>query len=710
MLRALSAGVLTLVVSAVTWASQPVVYTLKDKRVAVAIDANGHLVSLKNSQTGHEYGGGQPLWRLYFDRQDGEKENEVVAIGNPPAIRQEQNRIELRYDTLKARDGTVRIKLVLTVRVEDGQVRFGSTVANGEPHTIVRELHYPLVGDCRLPEDHRLLTTQSGGQLYSSPNRQILAVGNSPPYMAPSQFYRQMDLKYPGRTSANCFAFVGPAQGLYFGSHDATFQDTWHGLRVYPDAAGQFNALEAGLYKYPNCLPGQSWSCDANVVAPYAGSWHQTSKFYRTWADTWWRQREVPLWVRKMKGWQRVIFRHQYGETFFRFADLNGRMRQAGESVGVETVLAFGWWRAGMDNGYPDSYWVTDPAQGGDQAWAEAVVNFRKQGGRLMLYFNGKLIDCESEFYRHGEGKAICYHDNTGAGYTEQYRFKGLGTFTGHYNARTFVVADTRREAWRKLLLQMADRAIQFGVDSVFYDQLGYGEAASNWDLGGEFPIPNTRLIVDKAETLKMIHDYLDAKGNPDFALGTEHFTDVTAQHVDYIHNITGATGPTDFTDWVRYTFPEVILSDREIRDDTDVPRRVNHALLKGLRNDIEIYRCRDLIDKTPNYQRHLAQVNRLRDKYCDLLLLGRYRDTEGFLDENPKVQARCFVNAKRLAVVVTQSSEPTATTRIRVPGYAFQESDSVGAVRLETAPGDGQTLRLNQHGLAVLIYQKEKE
>lgn len=697
-----------LVATAATGAAQPSVYALKDQRVEVAIDAQGNLVSLKNLQTGHDYAGGKPLWRLYFDRKDGEKENEVAAIGNPPEIRQVDNRIELRYGTLKARDGNVRVKLVLTVRLENGQVRFGSTVSNEEPHTIVRELHYPLVGNCHLPDDHRLLTTQSGGQLYAGPTKQILAAGNSPPYMAPSQFYRQMDLKYPGRTSANCFAFVGPAQGLYFGSHDLTFQDTWHGLRVYPDASGQFNALEAGLYKYPNCLPGQSWSCDANVVAPYAGTWHQTSKIYRAWADSWWRQREVPMWVRKMNGWQRVIFRHQYGETFFRFADLSGRMRQAGTSVGVPTVLAFGWWHVGMDNGYPDSYWVTDPAQGGDRAWAEAIAEYRKQGGRLMLYFNGKLIDRESEFYRHGEGKAVCYHDNTGADYTEQYRFKGLGTFTGYYNARTFVVADTRREEWRKLLLKMADRAIQFGVDSVFYDQLGYGEAASNWDLSGEFPIPNTRLIGDKAETLKMLHDYLDTKGNPDFALGTEHFTDVTAQHVDYIHNITGATGPTDFTEWVRYTFPEVILSDREIRDDTDVPRRVNHALLKGLRNDIEIYRCRDLIDKTPNYQRYLAQVNRLKDKYCDLLLLGRYRDTEGLLNDNPKVQARCFVTADRLAVVVTQSSEPTAATRIRVPGYSFQESDSVGEVKLETASGDGQTVRVGQHGLGVLVYGKD--
>ena len=48
------------------------------------------------------YAGGQPLWRLYFDRQDGEKENEVLALHNAPAIRQENDCIELSYGPLNA--------------------------------------------------------------------------------------------------------------------------------------------------------------------------------------------------------------------------------------------------------------------------------------------------------------------------------------------------------------------------------------------------------------------------------------------------------------------------------------------------------------------------------------------------------------------------------------------------------------------------------
>ena len=684
-------------------------YVLKNGDVEVALDAKGNLASLKNVHTGWNYAGGGPLWRLYFDRKDGEKEIQVSGSENLPAVTQKADRIELRYGSLKARGAELKMGLTLTVRLEGGLVRFGSEISNGEPHTIIRELQYPLVGDCRLEAGDRLLTTFAGGQIFADPVKRIAAVGNNPPYMAPSQFFRQMDLIYPGHTVANCFAFVGDKQGLYFGSHDPTFQDTWHGLRVYPDETGAFSRLEAGLYKYPNCVAGQTWACDANVVAPYSGDWHRTAKIYRAWADTWWHQREVPRWVRLMKGWQRVIFTHQYGERLFAYSDLDGRMRRAGESVGVNAVLAFAWWQSGMDNGYPDCYWKTDPSQGGDAGWAAAVKDFREHNGRLLLYFNGKLIDEESAFYRSGEGTKICYHDNFGAQYTEQYRFKGKGTFTGQYNARTFVVANTGSPVWRKKLLAMADRAIAFGADSVFYDQLGYCEPSTDWDTSGEFPIPNTRIMADKAGALKTIHAYLDSKGNPDFALGTECFTDVTAQQVDYIHNMTGATWPGSFTEWCRYAFPEVVLSDREIRDDTDIPRRVNHAMLKGLRSDIEIYRCRGLIDQAPTYQKHLAAVNRLKDKYADLLLLGRYTDTDGIENDSPRVEARGFANGDRLAVVTTQSAVKEASAHLRVPGYGFVESGTVGDVGVTAARGDAAAaVRAGRDGLAVLVFEKK--
>ena len=67
---------------------------------------------------------------------------------------------------------------------------------------------------------------------------------------------------------------------------------------------------------------------------------------------------------------------------------------------------------------------------------------------------------------------------------------------------------------------------------------------------------------------------------------------------------------------------------NRRIRDDNDIERRVNLTLLKGLRNDIEIYRCRGLIDETPVYQAYLARVNAVKERYSDLLLEGRFAAT----------------------------------------------------------------------------------
>ena len=680
-------------------------HVLRNNHIKVSIDANSNLSSLINLQTGHNYAFGKPIWRLYFDTHD-EKGNEVLAVNNTPEIRKEGNSIFIKYNSLTCKNRTVNIALLLTVILEEKLVRFNSQIINNEPHTIIRELQYPLVGNCRLPVDHKLLTTDLGGQIFPDPKKQIMTVGNNPPYMAPAQYFRQMDLKYPSHTVSNCFAFTGDTQGLYFGSHDTTFQDTWQGLRLYPDTNGGFNELEAGLYKYPNCLPGESWKCNANVIVPYSGDWHETSRIYRRWADTWWKHQEVPLWVQKMKGWQRIILRHQYGETFFSYLDMGNHIKDVGKSVGVKTVFPFGWWNSGMDNGYPDSYFVTDKKQGGDEGWKKAIADFKKDDGRVILYFNGKLIDTESDYYRNGNGKQVCYRTNAGNEYTESYLFKAFDTFTGYLNSRSFVVADTRNPEWQQKLLQMADRAIYLGADAVFYDQLGYCEPATNWDLTKEFPIPNTHVIADKAKVLKIIHDYVDTK-NIDFAVGTEVFCDVTAQYVDFVHNLTGATSPVSFTDWVRYTFPEVVLSDREIRDDTDIERRVNHSVLKGLRNDIEIYRCRDLIDKTPKYQQYLDKINKIRDKYSFLLLQGKYCDTDFFSVNTKYVQARSFVNGSQMAIVLTQSMKNVVSAQLSVPGYRYKESSGVGDIKVETGTDSKQNVNVGKDGLAVIIYEK---
>ena len=663
----------------------------------VDIDAAGRLQKL--SFGGRNYAGGAPLWRLYYNTPE-QKEIEISGATETPVVRTVADTVFLDYD----RVGGKAFALHLKIWTEGTLVRFGATVKNDEPHTIIRELQYPLIGHLQIPAGYKLLTTHTGGQIFENPVWKISNVDVRPLYMTPAQKFRQYDLQYPRNAASNCYAFVGEKDGLYFGSHDTSLQQTWHGLRTYPDegtighVTEDFKHLEAGFYRYPNALCGDSWSNDASVVVPYDGGWTATSRIYRRWADTWWQHAEVPKWVQDMTGWQRTIFKHQYGEYLRKYTDLPGRIAAAGESVGCNAVLAFGWWKEGMDNGYPN--YTVDDTQGGDEAWKQAIKDYKSNNNRLLLYYNGRLIDVESDFYKSGGGSRVANKDNTGREFTEHYKFTGEGTTLGYYDSRTFVIADMSKREWRDQLVAWADRAMEYGADAVFYDQLGVAEEFPNWDLSREYPVQDIFTGRYKAGALKEIRDHIKAK-NPEFALGTEWLSDCTSQFCDFVHIVEFTALPESFPEWFRYTFPEVVWSDRCVRDDNDVPRRVNNTLLKGLRNDIEVFRCRGLIDETPVYQAHLAKINTLRHTWPELLLEGRFTATDGFTCSNPALTARSFTGGNRMAIVVTNTGEKAQKGKIEVPGYRFVEGRDLEGKKASPS------VSLKQNELSVLIYEK---
>ena len=673
-------------------------------RVEVEIDEAGRLQKLVYG--GRNYAGGAPLWRLYYNTPE-QKEIEVSGAFETPVVTTAGDTIKLDYASV----GGKAIGLQLRIWTEGTLVRFGATVCNREPHTIVRELQYPLIGSLQIPADYQLLTTHTGGQIFDHPVRKIANVDTRALYMTPAQKFRQYDLQYPRNAAANCFAFVGPEHGLYFGSHDTSLQQTWHGLRVYPDEGSighvteDFTELEAGFYRYPNALCGDSWSNDVSVVVPYEGDWTATSRIYRNWANTWWKHAAVPQWVQDMTGWQRIIFKHQYGEYLRKYTDLPGRIAAAGESVGCNAVLAFGWWKEGMDAGYPN--YTIDDSQGGDAAWKDAIALYRagrsvSPVNRLLLYYNGRLIDVESKFYRDGGGKQVSNKDNTGREFTEHYKFTGQGTTLGYYDSKTFVIADMSKRLWRDQLIAWADRAMAYGADAVFYDQLGVAEEFPNWDLSREYPVQDIFTGRYKADALKEIRDHIKAR-DPEFALGTEWLSDCTSQFCDFVHIVEFTALPESFPEWFRYTFPEVVWSDRCVRDDNDVPRRVNNTLLKGLRNDIEVFRCRGLIDETPVYQAHLAKVNEIRHAFPELLLEGRYTATDGFTCDNPAVVARSYCAGEpRMAIVATYTGEGSQKARISVPGYKLVDSRSIGNPSV-----NGLHAKFNQNDLVVYVLEK---
>ncbi len=676
--------------------------TISNENISVTISSDGSLKSLKNLQSGQEYASGEYLWRMYYDAPY-EKEIQVIGGEQKAFVSLKGDTVNINYPYLMAHDKTLDMEINLKVILEDDKVRFSSSLSNNEEHTVIRELHYPLLRGANLPSDHKLYTSEAGGQLFDSPLKAINKLASSP-YKKPEQIFRQRDVKYGAKVFMNCFGLFGKKQGIYFGSHDDSFQDTWHGLRAYKDNDGQFTKLEFGFFKYPHCFNGETWTCEANVIAPYNGTWHNASKIYRNWVDTWWDHRESPLWLKEMKSWQRVIFKHQYGEYFYKYPDINGKVDKAGQSVGCNCLFLFGWWEEGMDHGNPD--YSPDESQGGDAALKAEIEKYQATGNNLILYYNGKLIDRESRYYKSGEGSKVCRHDNTGSEILERYKFTGQGTWLGEYDQRTFAVATMMNPEWNKVLFKLQDRAYELGARSVFFDQLGYIEKEStNWDTSREYPVPDIYGIKKRAECLKLLRDRY-AEKDPDFALGAEGTVDALCQYCDFTHGYPANDGPERWINFFRYTFPEIIFTDRGLRDDTDVPRHVNNTILDGQRNDIEIYRCRAIISDSPVYQAYLAKANALKERFKECLMLGHYNDVLGFECSNEKLDARSFINGNRLAVVVANqntSDTKVQSARINVPGYRFVEGGTTGASAIK----DGK-VKLGQYELAVLMYEKE--
>ena len=678
--------------------------TLSNGRIGVTIGEDGSLVSLRNEVTGHDYASGAYLWRLYYDSLC-EKEIQIVGSDQAPEVSADGDVITIKYAGLLSKYGPLAMSLTLTVTLEEDKVRFGSEMTNNEPHTVIREFHYPLVHGAVLPKDHKLYTSEAGGKLFDSPLKTINKVSDSP-YKRPEQIFRQRDVKYGAKVFMNCFGLFGKDQGLYFGSHDPTFQDTWHGLRAYRnEKTGRHDVLEFGFFKYPHCFCGESWKCDANVVAPYSGTWHVASRIYRAWADTWWDYKPAPSWLQGLKSWQRVIFKHQYGEYLHKYSDLNGRVDAAGQSVGCNALFLFGWWAEGMDHGNPD--YTPDESQGGDDALKAEIEKYQAAGNHLLLYYNGKLIDRESRYYRSGLGPKVCRHDNTGSEILERYKFTGQGTWLGEYDQRTFAVATMMDPDWNEVLFALQDRAHELGAHSVFFDQLSYIETESaNWDTSREFPVPDVYGIRKRAQCLKLLRERY-AESDPDFALGAEGTVDALAQYCHYTHGYPANNGPERWFNFFRYTFPEFIFTDRGQRDDVNAKRHVNNTVLDGQRNDIEIFRCRGLISDSPEYQAYLAKANAIKERYRDCLLYGRYNDCFGFSCSNPLLDARSFVSGDRMAVVVANQNTGRARrlrARISVPGYRFEEASVTGG----KVSRSGRRVRLGQYDMAVLLFSRD--
>ena len=684
------------------------VFELKNEKLQLQIDDKGNLVSLKNLVQDREYAGGEGLWRIIY--QDGlsyeeSLESEQVDV----SVKKVGEKLMLSYG------GEFPVKVECTLKGDE--VHFSPEIKNASKDKILREFQFPMIKSAKIKKDTTLYWSYANGTFYKD-IRGWLIGGGFKSYMAQDNKAIEQYEVYPSPLTMNYYVLDDKTCSLYFANHDAEFEKTLHLVRARKNGGkGDFSycGIDFAMAKYPFLKSGESKKFADFVISAHAGDWHVSAKKYRKWAEnSWYKHVPIPNDFKKSNGWQRIILRHQYGSVLYRYDQLP-EIRKAGKEAGLDSLLLFGWWKEGMDAGYPD--YSPDDTQGGDEALKKWIKEFQKDGGKVNLYFNGQLIDMSTKFYRE-KGCKLSIKRADGTEHIERYPFGGDGTALRVFGNKTFVTACPACDEWLDVLKGFADRAIALGCDGVFYDQLGL-KSELCYDASHGHAVPAQNVMKYKSEMVRKLREYVRAK-KPEMSMGIEWICDPVSMYSDYTHgvypnlhltggrNTAGGAPRTAHAPMFQYTFPEVYTTNRDIYNNQDIPRRMNLTFMRGWREDAAVYRCRATVDEAPVYKEYLTKINKLRDEFRSETLNSILRDTELAVCSNSNIEYQTFETDDKITVVATQSFKDKMVGEFVVAGAeSLIKTGGLGDYKI-TGDKNKISVELAKDALLVLVFKKK--
>ena len=568
------------------------------------------------------------FWRVMAD--DGYYiEMQIKSSEQSGKVEKQGNRTVVSYDRLVTDQGRqLDIRLKLTVTDLGDRLVFDSEIDNRDPKARVNELQYPYIELTRIvgePEKDELIRPRGLGERIVNPRAALESAHTE--YMSSDYYDIKSTLVYPRPATMSWFGIQSADRFLYIGRHDERTRACCLLNSIAPRGSEE-KYLASAICHYPFARPGETLSCPPVTVTLAKGDWRIGSDIYGEFArSTYFKPVEPREWVKKMTGWQRVILRHQFGEIFWKYDDLP-RLWKEGQKVGLDTLLVFGWWKGRFDNGYP--HYEPDEELGGAEKLRENIAKVRAMGGHVILYNNGILIDKKSDFYRD-HAKEAARIDIDGNEYEDHYKFENNGTVLRNYGYKSFVDSCQATDAWRDVLLANGRQKLEFGPDSIFFDQVG-GRSKLCFNPAHKHGYRPDDEILYRRENLRACRALL----GPDQAIGTECTNDGVCFEVDYLHGCDfgnsyratkNAPVKTHFPQMWRRTFPGIIMTNRFIHDEREGFRDdLNHAFIYGFRYDVAIYRCRKAcVTELPAYAAHLKKLLDLKKEYSEFFYGGKF-------------------------------------------------------------------------------------
>ena len=608
---------------------------------------------------------GKDFWRLILD--DGDR-TEIPVFSHAQKGRAvlAGDTLTVSYDRLVSAYGdTYDIGFTLLVRKAGDLLTFTPTIAN-RARVRVNECFAPLVSFNGLVGEKGkdvLYMPRSLGQ--RSPNPWAKMESFTPLDYLHNEYETSWRLHYPqcsmcwlGIESADKFLYIARLDEQIRACF-ITVRHTIHGDDLMP-----------GIVHFPMARPGETVTFAPTTVGLIDGDWREGAKRYRAWADTaFFKVRPKAQWVKELTGWQRIALKTQFGEDLYRFKDLPA-MFEAGHKYGIDALFLFAWWKEGMDRAYPK---YVEPYPG---AWDElkaSIAEVRRRGGRVIIVCNCHMIDLTSDFYRdHGED--VCIRTINGNRHRVGFVYPGFGEFRQMHGVRQFAVACSGTALWRdQVYSQLELMQNAFDPDCLFVDCYGAAPTQPCFNDAHEHGPRVDREWSGRRKFFDRAVAYCDEIDKP---LATEIATDIAASYTQFIHSGLGnfaeiAPNTEQFPALFRYTFPEVIVSNRGVRNaEGDFAKKLRNCLVYGIRFDAELYVCRRTIDAVPAYAEVIGRCCKKMREYGEFYFDGRFtvRDTSPlppgvvrgeFLNADGTKLLTVLHNAGKKAAVVGEKTLP---------------------------------------------------
>ncbi|MBQ9428379.1 MAG: hypothetical protein IJU41_02400 [Clostridia bacterium] len=560
------------------------------------------------------------FWRLILD--DGLR-TEIPVCSHEQSGRVTQNgeSLEIVYDKLLSSYGDVYdITLTVTVKVEDGLFKFTPALENRTKDTRINECFCPLADFTELCGDKAtdaLYWPNGLGTRVENPWEHMRS--QTAAYYAHDDREIFMHLPYP-RATMGWYGVQSGDRFLYVSRYDPECRLCFLTLRqtIHADPLN----LLFGIDHFPMARPGESLTLPSSVIGLLDGDWRTAAKRYRAWADAnFFTVREKADWVKHLTGWQRIILRSQYGEDYYTAEDLP-RIYEAGAKYGIRTIFLFAWWKEGMDRNYPI---YKEPYGGAFRALAENIKKVQDMGGRVILECNCHFMDPHIDYYKQF-GEEVRMLDINGNEYRPAFVYSGRGEIRTQWGAVQFPLCCAGTKRWRDQLLSQFKQMADLGADCLFADC--YGGCPSQPCFNDKHEHGN-RIDEEWIYHRKFFTDAIDFCKKEDKVLGTEVVTDIAAAYAQFIHglvNVDFKIKSNAFPALFRYTFPEVITTDRGIRaPEGDFAKQLRYALTTGVRLDAELYVCRAALDRDEAYAKEIGFYTEKLDRYGEFFYDGTF-------------------------------------------------------------------------------------